>query len=86
MPRISAFYGISIFIYYKDHLPPHVHAVYGDSEAAIEISAGYVLNGRLPNRAAKLVATWLVTHRAEVMNAWNLAVASQPLVQVPPLI
>ena len=29
MPRISEFYGIAIYMYYQDHGPPHVHAIYG---------------------------------------------------------
>ena len=28
MPRLSTFYGIVIAMYYRDHHPPHFHAVY----------------------------------------------------------
>jgi hypothetical protein len=28
MPRISAFYGIIVWMYWKDHNPPHIHATY----------------------------------------------------------
>ena len=38
MPRISAFYGISIYMYYHDHVPPHFHAIYGENEATFEIA------------------------------------------------
>jgi phosphomannomutase len=31
MPRISAFYGIVIAMYFDDHGPPHFHARYGSS-------------------------------------------------------
>ena len=27
VPRISAFYGIAIYMYYPDHAPPHFHAI-----------------------------------------------------------
>jgi hypothetical protein len=30
VPRISIFYGIVIAMYYRDHAPPHFHAVYGE--------------------------------------------------------
>ena len=30
MPRISDFNGITIFMYYSDHDPPHFHAAYGE--------------------------------------------------------
>jgi hypothetical protein len=29
MPRISEFYGILVYMYYRDHAPPHFHAIYG---------------------------------------------------------
>jgi len=28
MPRVSAFFGIIIAMYYNDHAPPHFHAIY----------------------------------------------------------
>jgi hypothetical protein len=33
VPRISAFYGIVITMYYRDHEPPHFHALYGEHQA-----------------------------------------------------
>ena len=33
MPRLSKFYGIAIYMYYRDHAPPHFHAICGDDEA-----------------------------------------------------
>ena len=35
MPRISQFYGIAIYQYYRDHPPPHFHAMHGDFEAVV---------------------------------------------------
>jgi len=43
MPRISRFYGILIYMYYRDHPPPHFHALYGDHEALIDILTGELL-------------------------------------------
>lgn len=37
MPRIAYFYGVAIYMYYRDHAPPHFHAIYGDDEAIFEI-------------------------------------------------
>lgn len=28
MPTISFFYGIAIRMYFRDHAPPHFHAIY----------------------------------------------------------
>ena len=48
MPTISRFYGILVQMYYSDHNPPHVHVVYGDDRAAIEIESLRILAGDLP--------------------------------------
>ena len=85
MPRISEFYGISVYIYYRDHNPPHFHAIYGDAEAVIEIRTGDILQGKLPRRAAKLVAEWCELHRDELQADWLLAEAQQPLLPIEPL-
>lgn len=48
VPSISRFLGISIWMYYNDHAPPHFHARYGAQEAVVAIESFAVLNGRLP--------------------------------------
>lgn len=50
MPEISRFLGIVIAMYYRDHAPPHFHALYGDYEVTVGIAAGEV-NGDFPKRA-----------------------------------
>ena len=39
MPELCRFYGISIRINFRDHNPPHFHALYGEYEAVIEINS-----------------------------------------------
>jgi hypothetical protein len=51
MPEISRFYGIIIYIYFREHNPPHFHAVYGEEEILIEIATLRVLSGHLSPRA-----------------------------------
>ena len=85
MPRVSRFYGISIYLYYRDHPPTHFHAIYGTDEAAVEIATGNVIAGGLPRRAMGLVQDWLSQNRAAVEVDWALAAASQPLDPIPPL-
>ncbi len=85
MPRVSQFYGIAIYLYYRDHAPPHFHAIYGDDEAVFVIATGAILAGSLPRRARVMVEDWLAANRAELQLDWDLAVASQPLLPIPPL-
>ena len=50
-----------------------------------EIATGNVIAGKLPRWARLLVEDWLAAHRDELQQNWDLAVASQPLIPVPPL-
>lgn len=85
MPRISAFYGIVIAMYYDDHPPPHFHAKYAGYQAQIVIATGEVLHGSLPRRALALVQEWVQLHRAELEEDWRRAEAEEPLVTIDPL-
>ena len=66
MPRISAFFGITIWMYFNDHQPPHFHAEYGGEEALIVIGSGDLYQGHLSRRALRLVQEWEELHRAEL--------------------
>ncbi len=85
MPRISQFYGISIYMYYGDHVPPHLHAIYGEREAIVDIQTGAFIAGELPRRAGKLVDEWTTAHRAELLANWDRAMNQQPLLPIDPL-
>lgn len=86
MPRISEFYGIAIYMYYRDHAPPHFHAIYGENEAEIDISTGDIIVGDLPRRARSMVKDWSVAHRDELEENWDLARRSRPLNPIDPLV
>lgn len=47
MPVISRFLGIIISMYWNDHLPPHLHAKYGEYEVIIDIDIG-IIEGKFP--------------------------------------
>jgi hypothetical protein len=85
VPRISAFYGIVIAMYFDDHPPPHFHAKYAEHQAQIDIATGKVINGELPRRARELVEEWTTLHRDELMTNWDLAVRQEPLNRIEPL-
>ena len=53
MPRICYFLGISIYMYWSDHLPPHFHAIYNDYGALVDIETGKVFLGKLPRKVAQ---------------------------------
>ncbi len=40
MPVISRFFGIVVFMFWREHAPPHFHAKYQDQEITVEIETG----------------------------------------------
>ena len=85
MPRVSAFYGIVIAMYYSDHSPPHFHAIYAGSEAQIRIDSLEPIAGLLPSRALRLIREWALTHRQELALNWTKARDGEPLDTIEPL-
>ena len=67
MPTISQFFGIVIQMFWREHAPPHFHAMYGEFEALIDIRTLDVIKGSLPRRAQALVLEWAALHRTELM-------------------
>ena len=71
MPVISRFLGITISMYWNDHLPPHYHAKYGEYEIIIEIETG-VVTGSFPKRSLRHILEWHDQHQAELAANWVL--------------
>lgn len=78
MPILSRFYGITIRMYFQqsEHNPPHIHALYGDDIAAIEI-----LEGNLPPKALAMVREWTELHKNALLQIWK----TQEFIKLPPL-
>lgn len=85
MPTISIFYGILIQMFWREHNPPHFHALYGEHEALIDVWELRVLRGSLPRRAMALVLEWAAEHRDELMEDWNLCSQLKHPKPIPPL-
>ena len=84
MPEISRFYGIIIYMNYKDHAPPHFHVWYGEYKAIISIK-DQMVKGEMPNRALKMIFEWLEVHKEEILNDWELAQKGDTLKYIDPL-
>ena len=85
MPTLSIFYGIVVYIYWMDHNPPHVHALYAEHEALIDIGKAEVLRGSLPRRALAMVLEWTREHQDELMTAWEAASRGERPAPIAPL-
>lgn len=86
MPEISWFLGITITMYFNDHMPPHFHAGYNDNEAAFEIETLKKIAGSLPPRITGFVIEWASQHQKELMNNWSLLNEKGTFEKVPPLV
>ena len=85
MPEISRFFGIVITMYYDEHNPPHFHARYEGTKAAIEIASLRILAGKLPPRALGLIIEWASQHQEELMANWDAARSDSPPRKIEPL-
>ncbi len=85
MPRISAFYGIIIWMYVRDHAPAHFHAEYPGQIAVFTIDPIEVYTGSLPTRAERLVREWGNMHSDELRLNWLRATEGLPVVKIEPL-
>jgi len=84
MPIICKFFGITIYMYWKDHAPPHFHAKYGDDEIVVEIRSGDV-TGSISSRAIKMIQEWRQLHKDELLRNWELAEQKKALFAINPL-
>ncbi len=73
MPVLSRFYGIIIRMYFQqaEHNPPHIHALYNEDMAAIDIQTGEVLEGYLPPKALAMVREWVTINKSDLLHMWE---------------
>jgi hypothetical protein len=72
MPIIGIVDGIRIKIYNRDHMPPHIHAVYNEFEAVVVIENYRIIAGYLPDNQLRKVMSWLSEHNAQAQEIFNL--------------
>ena len=88
MPRVSEFFGITIYLYYADtnrHAAPHFHAKYRGDKATYSIPDGDRLAGSLPKRQERLVQGGAALRSAELEQAWERAVNMEQPGKIAPL-
>jgi hypothetical protein len=85
MPQICRFFGIVIYMYFNDHVPPHFHAEYGENEAVYTIETLEIMRSELPRRAHSMVVEWATLHRDGLRENWERARQMQALKPIEPL-
>jgi hypothetical protein len=84
MPEISRFYGIIVYLLWRDHNPPHIHFTYGDYNCTYSILDG-VIDGKAPAKVIAKVTEWAVMHEGELLELWEKAQRGEELHKVTPL-
>lgn len=85
VPRVSAFHGLIIAMYYEEHGLPHFHVRYAEHDASIELDEFVILQGSLPAKKLSLVREWAALHRDELRINWERARDERPLIAIDPL-
>jgi Domain of unknown function (DUF4160) len=86
MPRISAFYGVVIYMYWneRDHPVAYFHAYHAGRRASVSTD-GEVLAGGLDPRALQFVREWARLRQDEIRANWERARRNEPLLGIEPL-
>lgn len=85
MPIISAFFGIVIRMYYKEHEPPHFHAEHSGQNATFDFN-GELIAGEIRSRRARdRIRAWTHMHHVELTANWEKMKAGQSLEAIEPL-
>jgi predicted lipid-binding transport protein (Tim44 family) len=69
-------------MYHDDHPPAHIHIEYQGCTALVEIKAGEIIKGSLPNKVHKIVKEWVFERQDELMRDWELAQNFEPLEKI----
>jgi hypothetical protein len=84
MPRISAFYGVVIYMCWneRDHPVAHFHAYHAGRRTSVSVD-GTVVAGALEPRALAFVRDWAKLHRADLLANWERARRNETLLAIP---
>ena len=70
MPCIETIKGIRICVYSNDHIPPHIHAIYGEYEALIDIKELKIIIGSLPVNKRKTAVEYVKENQADILETF----------------
>lgn len=85
MPIISAFFGILIRMFYKEHEPPHFHAEYQGQQGKFGFDGNMIVGNIYSRTAQRLIREWASLHRRELQANWKRMKAGRPLERIKPL-
>lgn len=85
MPIITAFFGIVIRMFYKEHEPAHFHAEHAGQQAKFDFSGTLIAGDIRSRKARERIRDWAQLHRTELEANWEKMKAGRPLESIEPL-
>lgn len=70
MPVIAVIAGVKIYMYFKDHNPPHFHAKEGSEEEVFDLD-GKSLRGGVSPKKSKKIRNWAKDNKDFLNDQWN---------------
>lgn len=71
MPCIKTIGSIRIYIYLRDHNPPHFHVMYAGFEELIEIKSLKTYSGWIPGKQRKEIIAWAEKNQPYLIQKWE---------------
>lgn len=85
MPVVSAFFGILIRMFYREHGPPHFHAEHRGEKATFSFEGELIAGAIKSPTARRQIQRWATLHGAELVANWRRLQAGEPLERIEPL-
>jgi hypothetical protein len=85
VPIISAFFGIVIRMFYKEHEPAHFHAEHAAQQAKFDFSGKLIAGEIRSQKARQRIREWAQQHRTELEANWENMKAGRPMESIEPL-
>ena len=76
MPCIKIIDSVKIYVYSRDHNPPHFHAMYAEFEELIEIKSLETYTGSIPKKQRKKVIDWASAKQDYLMKLFKNSLMS----------
>ena len=85
MPIISAFFGIVIRMFYKEHEPAHFHAEHQGQQGKFDLNGEMMIGNIRSGTALRLIREWARLHRKDLQTNWEKMKEGRPLERIEPL-
>lgn len=70
MPLIATVAGVKIYMYFKDHNPPHFHAKEGGQEEVFDFDGSSMRGGISPKKSNK-ISKWAQENQGFLKKQWD---------------